>query len=109
MEQVFPEGERKVFAYFDGARTVYADPLQVLRRWVLFFDGDPNPTHEAMYSDEPMVRLPAQERVVAGVRAAFDMAPFDPATGAGATDADCLAALRAWEDWLAAKKAPAAS
>jgi hypothetical protein len=109
MEQVFSAAERQVFAYFNGLATVYGDPMRVLRAMLAAFDGDPNPTIEQMDSPEPTLWVPAAERMVAAVREVFGMAPFDPATGQGATDADCLAALQAWQGWMAAKKAPAAS
>lgn len=109
MEQVFPEAERRVFHYFNGVREVYADPMHIFRRLILAFDGNPNAILERLNADEPFVWASAVEQAIPGIRVAFEMAEFDPTTGAGATSADCLAALHAWQGWLAAKKEKAAS
>lgn len=109
MEQVFSEQERKVFSYWNGVATVHGDPLLIYRRFLKGLDGDPNPVLEQMGHEEPGVWVPAVERLMPVLREAFDMAPFDPATGQGATEGDCLAALAAWQAWMQAKKERAAS
>lgn len=109
MDAVFSEQERKVFSYYDGAQRVFGDPMRILRGMLREFAGDPNPALENMNHAEAAVWVPAMEGVVAAVRIAFDMVPYDKATGTGATEADCLAALHAWQEYLNSKKAPAAS
>lgn len=109
MDQVFSDEERRVFAYHDGAGTVHGDPLAIWRRMLAAFDGDLDVVLEQARHDQAAVWAPAMGRLVEAVRDVFAMRPFDPATGQGATDEDCLAALRAWQGWLAKKKATAAS
>ena len=127
MEQVFNEQLRKVFPYFNGAAQVWGDPLAIYRALMKEFDGDTTPVLEAFRSraqipagtppEEAAAAMAAGEacwtaaagRLVEFVRKAFAMVPFDPATGCGATEEDCLAALEAYHAWMATKKAPAAS
>lgn len=47
-----------------------------------------------------LTALDAQEKVLAVVRAAFGLPPFDPETGAGCVEATCLAAMNAYLEWL---------
>lgn len=109
MEQVFSEEERRVFAYHDGTNPVHGDPLAIWRRLLVHFGGDLNEVIEQGRSDVAAVWAPAIGRLVEAVRLVFDMVPFDPAAGTGATDEDCLAALRSWQGWLAKKKPTAGS
>lgn len=127
MEQVFDEQIRKVFPYFNGSAQVWGDPLAIYRALMKEFEGDTKPILEAFRSralvpegtppEEAAAALAAGEarwtaaagRLVEFVRRAFAMAPFDPATGTGATEEDCLAALEDYHAWMRSKKAPAAS
>lgn len=109
MEQIFAEHQRKVFAYCNGTSQVYGDPLAIFRKIVAAFDGDPNPTLTAMVSPEVALWAAATERMLPIVREVFQMVPFDPATGLGASDSMVLDALVAWQGWMNEKKGPAAS
>jgi hypothetical protein len=110
--------ERNVFAYHDGAGTAYADPVAVYRRFMEAVGGDPDPLLKAAQRPAPgaaedpgglLRRLDAERLLALAARAALPMRPFDPATGEGATDEDCLAALYAWMEWLEGNAARAAS
>ena len=47
-----------------------------------------------------MSRLDAEERVLACIRTAFALPPFDPQTGCGVPESDCWLVLAAFEGWL---------
>ena len=118
---------RKVFSYFNGASTVFADPLVIHRRLTRSLGGNPNevcsradlgiagpredyPTEEDYQAaieqeiaSEPM-RFDASEQLMDAVREVFVMAPFDTATGEGATELDCRNALAAFVTFLTDQK-----
>jgi len=109
MEQVFSDAERRVFRYFNGAAEAYGDPVRVYRRLLTALGGDLDVVLEHTRHPSVEVSGPALERLADAARFAFDLAPFDPATGAGATEPDCLAAVESWAAWMRAKKGRAAS
>ncbi len=119
-----------VFPYFDGAATVYADPLAIHRQLTRALDGNPNRVlvdvaigkaeeREAYLDEESWelavaqeeateeLRYAATEKLLAAIRQVFQMAPFDRATGQGATEKHCRDALAAFCDYMeeAKKKA----
>lgn len=99
----------KVFSYCNGAEDVYADPLAVYRKLFAALDGDPDAVLGKAAHEDPAVHLPARGQLSEAVRKAFDMAPFDAKTGAGATESDCLAAVWSFCHWLEERKKKAAS
>jgi hypothetical protein len=110
--------DRNVFSYHDGAGQAFADPLAVYRRFMRATEGDPDPLLRAAQrpadgaAEEPgalLRRLDAEARLAEAARVALPMRPFDPATGEGATDEDCLGALYAWLEWLEGNAGGAAS
>jgi hypothetical protein len=109
VDAIFDDKERRVFQYHNGTAVVFGDPWLIYRRLLAAFDGDLKPALDQLHSKEPGVWVPAVERLVPVVRDIFGMVPFDSATGAGATDDECVQALHAFLGWLAEKKAPAAS
>lgn len=102
---MFSEQDRAIFEYHDGNNKVFADPLALRRKLYQVFDGDPDRAIQAAakadtkYDDkgqeipeEPaqlLNRMYAEEKLVAGFRQLFDMAPFDRTTGTGASEAMC--------------------
>lgn len=109
---------KAVFRYHDGRGEVWADPLAVYRRFVTALGGNPDPVLEAARAPGPgkgetpgdlLRRLDAERQLAEAARQALPMQPFDPATGEGATDSDCLAALYAWLEWLEGNAPRAAS
>lgn len=129
---MFTKPEREIFQYHDGAAEVWGDPLLIRRRLILECKGrfdtlwddfffSPSEEWPDSTPENPRPRWTAEEKAagilrqaeasepfLAAVRAAFEMSPFDKATGQGATDADCERAVRAWAAWLAdvKKKTP---
>jgi len=106
---MYIEPKRNIFPYHNGVALVYADPLAIYRRLVLALDGEPNRWIEESRSDVAVLRVNAEQRLDQAVRVAFEMAPFDPLTGGGATAEFCDAALDAYLVYLDAKKEPAGS
>jgi hypothetical protein len=102
--------DTKIFRYNDGSADVYADPVAVYRRFMEATEGDPDPLLKAAQRPDPgpdgtppreepgalLHRLDAERQLVEAARVALPMKPFDPTTGGGATDEQCLAALYAW-------------
>lgn len=65
--------------------------------------GEEVPDEEARPEPPDGEHFEAQEAILDATRAAFDMPPFDPETGSGATEEVCREALSAWMDWLEGK------
>jgi hypothetical protein len=105
----FSDKERDIFHYHNGREWVYGDPLRVWRRLTNALDGQPNEALRAARSDIPAVREEAHEKVLAAAAYALEMAPFDPATGEGALEAQLTAALSAFLADLVKKKMTPAS
>lgn len=96
---------RKVFGpYNDGAKDVYADPLRVHRLLVNELKGQHREVLAASRSQSNEIAFPAIERLIAAVRVAFDMTPWDVATGTGATEDDCFNVLDQFLEWQDKKK-----
>lgn len=86
----------KVFGpYFNGDEEVFGDPVVIHRRLWAQLQGRPNDYFDLIrqHEAEPVKSAQAAESVEMAVRHAFSMIPFDPATGQGATQEDCFAAL----------------
>ena len=56
-----------------------------------------------------LMALDAQEKVLACVRRAFGLDAFDPTTGGGCTEDECMAVLEAFDGWMEKNVNPAAS
>ena len=128
-------GERMAYRYHDGKGEVWADPVLLHRKLVRALDGDlaaafeavqvkrtrlpaaPGATVDLTAPAPPMVELPhdmlrrldGEERMAAAGRQAFGLAPFDPATGQGATDGKALELVYSFADWLEGNDSPASS
>lgn len=105
---MYTDADKKVFPYFDGRGNVFGDPLRIWRRLNHMLEGDPNKFLAAAKDPSPEAAFEAKERVLEATRYAFEM-PFDSKTGEGATEADCEAALNAFEAFLGKKKVSAAT
>ena len=97
----FPEEQRTPFSYFDGAKTVFCDPLAIFRQILIRTRGKPNELANRVFAVKPdtkdidklMDSWAAAEELVAMVRDLFHMQPFNQANGTGARDENC------WQVW----------
>jgi hypothetical protein len=118
----FPERQRLVYRYHNGAKEVFADPLVLRRKMIQAGRGELNqilreavepaaPTEEGADSGDAgggggvgvadeCVRLQAQERRAQIVYEAFGLVPFDPETGGGVTEIEAIAVLHDFLGWL---------
>lgn len=109
---MYSDTERRIFGPYDRAgdgSVNYADPLRIHRRLVHSLEGEPDVTLAATRSEVEAVAFEATEKLLRAVVYAFELVPFDPATGKGVTEQDCLALLNHWCDWQSKKNASAAS
>lgn len=107
---MFTPDERKTFRYDPGTgQPVHGDPLAIHYGLLEATDGELSAVVEDARSQDVRTRVLAQRRLAEAVRAAFEMAPFDRTTGAGATMQDCLDACWAFLSYLSQKKTPPAS
>lgn len=129
---MYGDAERAIFEYFNGEQKVFGDPLAIRRRLIhelSQYGDDPDqlisnwragayrkddvpegPEREAaeeQYLKLEPVRYAAAEKIYPAVRVAFRMASFDPATGHGALEADCIKALEDYFAWMTEKKTTA--
>jgi hypothetical protein len=96
----YPDADRLVYAAPSGSRH---DPLALHRRLVLASGGTLNDSL-AVWGDPGAAevdRAAAEDRVVAATRRAFDLKPFD--ADGGSTDAEVLALIRHFLEWLSKK------
>lgn len=89
-----------VFRYFDGARHVYGDPLYVQNALARELRGQVDQVVLDCNSQDDLVATTALRRLLDAVRVAFEMPPFDRATGQGATDRHCRDAYDALTDFF---------
>lgn len=103
------------FRYHDGAGEVHGDPTALRRGMVAATGGRINALLRGYYAVRSGMSGEALESALAtqaaaaavlmpAVRQTFKMAPFDPATGRGATDDDCDRVLCEFQNYLSAVK-----
>ncbi len=110
MDLVFPEADRDVFPYFNGARIVYGDPVAIDNRYFTdLADEDLDALNEQFGSKAEAVQIEAESRTIQAVRAAFKLVPFDEETGEGATDGMAGTLWIRYQDWKDGLKKKAAS
>jgi hypothetical protein len=98
---MFTEQQRRIFGpYHDGEKEVYADPLKVYRRLHYQLEGVPNKTIKDTRSEDLHVRTEARDKLVAAAVYAFDLVPFDAATGKGVLTEDVEKVLADYLEWL---------
>jgi hypothetical protein len=99
---------QRIFTYTRNGIALHADPVAVHRAFTRALGGDPEPTLKAACAegDSPadrLRRLDAEEKLAAAARTAFDLPAFDPATGQGCMEDECLDVLWDWLAWLQKK------
>jgi hypothetical protein len=114
---------KNIFQFHNGSALVWADPLILRRKLAVALGGDIGAVVKDVNADRPpagwpegkdfvpepsavMVAAFAADKFLAGIRTAFGMTPFDPATGEGADERCCLDAYDAWRAFEDSKKKP---
>jgi hypothetical protein len=95
---------RDIFLYFDGERERFGDPLRIRRRFYNKLDGNPKAVIEQTKSPVTEDRDEAHEKLNEALVYAFDLQPFDPATGEGVLEEDLRRLFKEFFDFLDAKK-----
>lgn len=95
---------KDIFQYFNGERSVFGDPLVILRVFTRQCEGDVEGVFKLSQSENPDQSITASEKIIRAAREAFSMLPFDTDTGAGATDEVVFSILGSFFEWWAKKK-----
>lgn len=112
--QLFSPAERAIFAYFNGLRTVRADPVVLERRLAatcpdlhklcalldLPSADIPGGVPSSMMARAAADQAKAIERLAVAVREAFGCPPLDE-SGKGLTESECLTLLAEYQDFVA--------
>ena len=94
--------------YWDGRAAVFADPFRARRRLAQALQGEPQVWVDRYNDPADPQHHEAVDFVLKAARWALDMAPFDPATGAGATEDHVEAVLRQFLEYQSEGKTRAA-
>ncbi len=118
---MFDDAEKLIFQYAIGTGAdgkpvmVFGDPHEIWNELVKQLDGEfgealdaIQPVHDRGPKGEELPETPgrqvmrarAEERLLAAVRAALGMLPFDRTTGQGATAKQCWSAFDVFMEWL---------
>jgi hypothetical protein len=105
------ESNRNIFEYQSGGKTVFADPLQVIRALHGAMAGE---IHKWLSRTDPKTTdstlvVQAWNKLIPATRQAFRLMPFNPETGHGTTDADAIGVLKSFLAWRSKKKVKSAS
>lgn len=119
------EPNRKIFSFrldVDDPESVqFRDPFDLHCRWYEAANGDPASFLRATQPPEPieslqpdgkilkipseesneayLERLEAYRRLLAVIRQAFELPPFNPKDGSGVIDTEAIRILHEWQDW----------
>jgi hypothetical protein len=109
---MYPDDQRRVFKYYDGEKEVYGDPLALRTEIFIATNGDPDGLSKKVFTvlapdtptDQILEAFRAQKQIAEIVMRVFNMKPFDPATGSGATIEHCHMTWRLFGRFLAGEK-----
>jgi|SRR5579859_354217 len=104
---MFDPKEREIFPYYNGnpnGKVVMGDPIYLRRKLTEELGGNPAKWIDDYNSQDLARSLPATEKLIGAVRAAFKMMPYDDATGQGAMEKDVLEALAEFLTFEESKK-----
>jgi hypothetical protein len=103
---MFTDAERQsVFSYSWRGKSVFVDPLLMLRNLDLLAGGSLNDLLRKVNSPEYGIAEPATMRLAYAVCVAFKLGqPFNPETGQGIQYGEWIPVLNEFTDWLDAKK-----
>jgi len=93
--------DRHVFRYFDGAREVYGDPYVLQRELRHALGRDVGEVLAEARAGDEILAYAAATLLLAAVRQAFGMAPWNPETNQGAQELHCRRALNGLLDFFA--------
>lgn len=99
----FTDEERGIFTFHDGLKERKGDPLAIWDVMEGLLGMNPEKAREKMLSETGLPGLESRRKFWEAVSQAFELAPFDPETGAGATQAIKLAAWNALAECLQKK------
>lgn len=108
---MFKDSERRIFPYNDGTADRFGDPLE-LEREIRLALGDPNQVItqiRAIYDPNAPIEAVLSGHIVAkkaaaAIRQIFGLAPVDPVTGNGVTEAMVWHTWRSFHQFLREKK-----
>lgn len=100
---MFTDSDRAIFAYHDGAKDRFADPLAINRKLAVLLAGDVETALKAAYATTGDADG-SMQTLLNAVREVFALVPFAEDTGAGVTDAMALKVLSAFSEFMIAKK-----
>lgn len=107
---MFTEQERRIYGpYQDGrGNQVFADPEAVYRHLMAETAGELNAI-TSQYNESELGMAIVAERLASAAIVAFDLKPFDKATGQGTLQDDALNLVGNFLDWRDQKKTPPAA
>ncbi len=94
-----PEEVRVYGPIFDGRGPAHIDPIKVRRLLTDLLDGDPRKALAAMQGPISELRIDAVDKVLRATIMAFDLVPFDRATGEGLREDEVLDILTTFLGW----------
>src|SRR4051812_34920965 len=96
-----PAMNKDIFPYDNGERVVKGDPIALWRRFCIACEGDPDAWVRASEDKDNAWRAAEfSEKVLAAVRTAFRLTPWDDEAGTGAQDQHAYAAISGLLDFL---------
>ncbi|QEL14272.1 hypothetical protein [Limnoglobus roseus] len=95
---IFSAPSHRVYQVADGR---YCDPLAVRHKLLLQTRGELNALLSAAQTADDPEAAAALGTLADAARVAFGFPAFDPESGAGATEAECLAELYRYLEWSA--------
>ncbi len=102
---LFTDNERRVYGPYDnGSRVVFGDPFKINRTLIHMLKGEPN-TVIADYNlkEACPAKFEATNLLMAAGIAAFELTPFDAATGNGMTESFVIKLIEDFMKWCSKK------
>ena len=100
---MFTDSDRAIFAYHDGTKDRFADPLAINRKLAVLLAGDVEGAMKSAYASTGDADG-SMQTLINAVREAFALTPFVDDTGAGVTDLMALRVLSTFSEFMIAKK-----
>jgi hypothetical protein len=104
---MFTPEERRIFGPYANAQgqQVYADPVAAYRRLLLYTEGELGTLLDG-YQQGELGQARSADMLAQATIKAFELEPFDKATGKGTLQDDALALLSQFLEWRDQKKTP---